>query len=163
MKNSRLISAALVVAMATTTAFAAADATAIPSAPKTSEPDPGAVMSPLKKGQTAPFTGVLLSPSAAASVIAEIKSIDAKVAIEVDKAKKDASAKGAFDLKEAEVRCAADKKILQAGVESRDARIKILEDKVGSAPNPVLWASLGAAGGIAVTALTVFIVTSVSK
>lgn len=163
MKNSGLISAVMATAILITPARGKADAPTMPPVPKTSEPDPGPVMSPLRKGQAAPFTGVLLSPSAAASIIAEIKSIDAKVAIEVDKAKKDASAKSAFDLKEAEARCTADKKVLQAGVESRDVRIKILEDKVSSAPTPALWVSLGAAGGIAVTALTVFIVASVSK
>ena len=163
MKTFRLISAILAAITVITPVTAIADAPSIPAPPKTSEPDPGPVMSPLKKGQAAPFTGVLLSPSAAASIIAEIKSIDAKVAIEVDKATKDVAAKGSFDLKESEAKCVADKKVLQAGMDSRDVRIKMLEDKVGSAPNPMLWASLGAAGGIAITALTVFIVTSASK
>lgn len=163
MNNHRSIAAVLSLVVLLTSTVGLAETPSIPQPPKTSEPDPGPVMSPLKKGQVAPFTGVLLSPTAAASIIAEIKSIDAKVAIEVDKAKKDAAAKATFDLKEAEARCTTDKKVLQAGIESRDVRIKILEDKVSTAPNPVLWASLGAVGGIAVTALTVFVVTSVSK
>lgn len=161
--NKRIISGILAVAMTITTAHSFGDPVIPVTQTPASEKDPGAVISPLKKGQVAPFTGVLLSPTAAASIIAEIKNADARVAIEVEKAKKDAAAKCAFDVKETEARCTADKKILQAGIESRDTKIKILEDKVGSAPNPLLWASLGAAGGIALTTLTVFIVTSATK
>lgn len=161
--NRKLISCILTATLALSPTAVLAEASTIPMPPKTSEPDPGPVISPMKKGQVVPFTGVLLSPSAAASIIAEIKSVDAKVAIEVDKAKKDASAKGTFDLKEAEARCVADKKVLQAGIESRDARIKLLEDKIGETHSPLLWVGVGGAAGVALTALTVFIVTNVSK
>jgi hypothetical protein len=132
-----------------------------------SEPDPGAATSPLRKGQPAPFTGVLLSPAAVASIIAEFKSFDGKIALEVDKAKKDAAASCDFTMKEAATACTTDKKILTAAIEARDSRINLLETDlkktVDSMPSRTIWFGLGVVGGIVLTVATVYVVSQATK
>ena len=60
------------------------------------EPDVGAAVSPMKKGDKAPFSGVLLSPRAVATIIAQIHATTDQIKIEVDKAKAESKAQCDF-------------------------------------------------------------------
>lgn len=138
---------------------------ALPSPPVTpsNEKDPGAVISPMRKGQVASFTGLLLSPAAIASIIVDYKEAEAKVAIEVEKAVGNVTAKYDFDAKEALAATIADKKIMQANIDQKTARIKSLESAAVDPPSRTLWAGLGAIGGVTFAILTFFVVVQVAK
>jgi len=131
------------------------------------EKDPGLALSPMKKGQKAPFTGVLLSPSAVANVIVELKSIDERIQIEVAAAMQKQTAiceKSTSDLK---TKQEADRKILQADLAdkarvilAKEQEIKKLRDEQ---TNPWAWLGAGAAGGITLTVLTAFAISKATK
>lgn len=131
------------------------------------EKDPGNALSPMKRGQRAPFTGVLLSPSAIATVVVEFESFEERLHIEVMKSVAEERAAGDKRLGDANATSTADKKILQANFDAakREANaFKIeLKELKDSQPNPYLWAGIGAAGGVVFTLLTVFAVTQVTK
>ncbi len=131
------------------------------------ERDPGMAISPMKRGQRAPFTGILLSPSAAADVIVEFETFEEKLHIEVMRAMAEEQAACDKKLKDAEARSTADKEVLQANLDSKKKEVEAyrveLKNINDSQPNPYLWAGLGIAGGIAITLLSVFAVTQVTK
>lgn len=131
-------------------------------------------ISPLRKKQRAPFVGILFTPRAAATLITEVELINDKIAIEVKKAVDDVTAKKDFEHKEAATKCTTDKKVLQASVETADARIQQLEgelkraekataDAIAAAPKRSTWTTLGFVGGVVVTVATVFAVNQASK
>ena len=131
------------------------------------EKDPGLALSPMKKGQKAPFTGVLLSPMAVANVIVELKSIDEKIQIEVNAAVQRQVAICTKTTSDLNTRHQADSKILQADLDdkartilAREQEIKRLKDEQ---TNPWTWMGVGTASGIAITLLTVFAVSKVTK
>lgn len=152
----------------TITSVAHADPVQLPKVQKpANEPDPGNTISPMKKGQIAPFTGVLLSPMAVATVITELGSIDEKIKIETDKAVGKCVAESDFNFKEAQSKYLADKKVLQASVDEKLKRIQVLQDEIkkkeAEQTNPYLWTGIGFAGGVAVTVLTAFAITQATK
>ena len=53
------------------------------------EPNPGAAISPLRKGNKAPFTGVHLSPEAVATLLAHYKFLADQIEIEVNRAREE--------------------------------------------------------------------------
>lgn len=131
------------------------------------EPDVGKSLSPLSKGQKAPFTGVLLSPAAAASVIVDIESFEEKMRIEVKNAIQKEQAECEKKLSDSSTRLTAEKKEIQAEldgksrtVDSLNLEIKRLKD---SQTSPGLWLGIGAASGLVATLLTVFVVSQVTK
>lgn len=129
-----------------------------PPAAQPNEPDVGAAISPMKRNQLAPFTGVLLSPAAVASIIADINSKNDAIKIEVDKATKTLAAKHEYEVSLLKLRGESDTKISQVRIEEQrkeldrvDAQLKKeREDR----PNPMTWASVGLGIGIIVTTLT---------
>jgi len=131
------------------------------------EKDPGAALSPMKLGQRAPFTGVLLSPAAVANVIVEFETFEERLHIEVMRSVSEERAAGDKRLSDANAGCVADKKELQANLDASkretDAYKTELKNIKDSQPNPYIWAGLGALGGAAFTLLTVFAVTQVTK
>lgn len=134
------------------------------------EKDPGLVISPLKKGQRAPFTGVLLSPASAANVIVEMETFQEKLQIEVNKVIKQENAnceKKTLDLSAA---ATADKKILQSSIDEKqrtisnlNVELKKLKDEKESAWSPGVWVGLGTAGGILLTVLTAFAISKATE
>ena len=138
-----------------------ADPPSIPDAPSLveGEKDVGAAISPMKKGQTAPFTGVLLSPKAVATVTVELQSIAEKVKIEVSRATDEATARCDARVNEEKIKAEAGVKILNAQLESRLAENKILTDRLEkeekSKPNLMLWTGGGVVVGVALTVLVV--------
>lgn len=145
----------------------------VPAAPPpiTGEKDSGAVISPMKKGQVAPYTGVLFSPTATASIIAQIAAIQDEVTVEVDHARADEQAKCKFQVAETTTHLTADKQVLQAQVDDQNKRIAALNESLkkseASRPNLPLWVGLGTGGGlvvgVALSALTVYAIGKSTK
>lgn len=130
------------------------------------DPSP-ATISPLRKGQPAPYTGVLFSQAAAASVVAEMNAAQDKIRIEVDAAVKAEAAKREFDKREVEVQCTADKARSEALTEADKARISSLERDLKEARQTGLssatWLGIGVAGGFVATVVVVFALNSATK
>lgn len=124
-------------------------------------------VTPMKKGQTAPYTGVLLSPRGLATIVATVDTANEKTKIEVDKATGQAQAQCTFKVSEAQAKNEADQKILQAQLTEKLAEIDMLTNLVkkeqASRPNTTLWTGVGFGGGVLVTVLTVFAVSKASK
>lgn len=146
---------------------------AIPNPPEPfpGEQDVGAAISPMRKSQGAPFTGVLLSPKAVATIVAELNSISARVKIEVDKTRGEEQARCEFKTSELRTTLEADKKILSAQLDERNQRINVLmrqvkEDESRRVDTP-LWMGVSAGAGfvvgIAATVFTVYAVNQASK
>lgn len=142
------------------------DAVSIPAPPPpvSGEIDVGAAISPMKKGQVAPFTGVLLSPKALATIVVQLNTVPDQIKIEVDKTKAEDKANCDFNVAETKNRLETDKKILQAEVDSANKRVNILSDIVkqqeASKSNNGLTTGLVGVGGVLVgigaTVLAVF-------
>lgn len=123
-------------------------------------------ISPLRKGQAAPYSGVLMTPKATATLIANADTEKEKIQIEVQHALADAAAKSKFDLSEANTKCSADKKVLQASIDEHAARLKIVQDELEKASDPpsrLTWAGIGFVGGVVTTVLVVFGVSRVTN
>lgn len=131
------------------------------------ESDVGDAVSPLKKGQKAPFTGVLFSPSAAATILTEITTFDERVKLEVENAKRICTAKCDFEKAEMSAHFDAERKVLIASSEEKSSRIQVLTSEItrleSEKTNPYLWTGVGVAGGTVVTLLTLFTINQVVK
>lgn len=131
------------------------------------EKDPGLAISPMKKGQKAPFTGVLLSPAAVANVIVELKSFDERIQLEVNAAIKKEQAACVKKLADAKTACDGDKASLQSSIDEKDRSINSLNQRIkkleSEQTNPVLWTSIGAGAGIVLTVLTAFAISKATK
>lgn len=132
----------------------------IPVAPplQPGEPDVGTAISPMKKGQVAPFTGVLLSPAAVATTTVNLNSIKDQVKIEVDHANAVAQAQCTAATNAAKIQADADAKIAQAKLDAALSENKILTDRLqkveSSQPNVVLLLGGGVLVGVGITVLT---------
>ncbi len=150
-----------------------ADPLTIPAGPPLvqGEKDPGAAISPMNKGQIAPFTGVLLSSKAVASVIAEIHANQEQIKIEVDRALGLAAAHCTYMVAETTNRLETDKKIIQAQVDEQAKENSVLAAQLKTAeankPNMPVWVGLSIGGGfvvgVAATILVVYGVNQASK
>lgn len=123
------------------------------------EPDVGAAISPMKKGQIAPFTGVLLSPRAAASITVDLENVDEKVTIAVNRARDEEKAVCKAKTNEVSIQANADKEVLQARLDASLKQNNVLNEKIKKEeedrPNVAFWTIGGAVGGIVSTVLIV--------
>lgn len=182
MKIQKIISTILLVSMLVPqVALAQGAPSPDPDPPVTKEPlptpslmpgekDPGLAISPMKKGQRAPFTGVLLSPEASANIIVEFETFQERIQLEVNKAIKQEQADCQKKTSDLEAASVADKKILQADIDEKERAIsglnldvKKLKDEKAAAWAPTTWIGLGAAGGILLTVLTAFAISKATK
>lgn len=129
-----------------------------------------ATLSPLQKGQVAPYSGILFSPRAAAQLATEISSFPDKLKIEIDTAVKNAEANKDFTIKEQKSQCKSEKTQLEARIEANKKRIEelssdltIAEAKVADAPDRLVWFGIGAGVGVAATIATAFAVVYATK
>jgi hypothetical protein len=141
--------------------FSAMAQTKLPTVePLPGEKDVGAAISPLKKGQIAPFTGVLLSPKAVASVIAELDSFGERIKIETDKTKGEDKAQCDFQVNSVKIQAEADAKVAQAKLDEALKRVEIFQNMVNqqqsTSSDPLLWGGLGFGIGVAATILIVY-------
>lgn len=162
--NKRLISTLVIVANLLSTTNSFADDSKLPDPPAlVNEPDPGQVITPMKKGDKAPYTGVLLSPKSTASILVQLKSVDERIKIEIAKTKGEEKALCTKALDDHKVKSETDKKVAAATIDEKIKRIEFLEKKIAdeekSKPNITFWTSLGAVGGVVVTSLTFFVVS----
>jgi hypothetical protein len=166
------ISLMIIVQLLTTTT-SKADPIVLPSPPAqtSGEVDVGDAISPMKKGQSAPFTGVLLSPHALATIVVQLNSIPEQIKIEVDHVRSVDKANSDFQLAETTNRLETDKKILQAQIDSRAQQVNILTDVVkkqeANKSNTTLWVGVGVATGfvlgICLSALSIYAISQSSK
>lgn len=156
----RLVSSLLVASMLVASAPAWADETT------TTSPSPPPVVTPISKGQIAPYTGVLMSPEAVATIVAERESAKAAIQLAVQRQVDLDEAKLKFEIDRVTSTCTADKKILQAQIDDGHRKINILNEqlkKTTDGPSPLGWVGIGAGTGVVVTLLTVFVVGQATK
>lgn len=171
MNVKRSIAVLLSAALLSNVAYA--DPPTIPDAPPLipGEKDVGKAMSPMRMGQVAPFTGVLLSPLAIATIIAERHAAEQETKIEVDKAVITEKAMCEYSMSEFRVKCNADKEILQIQldtckkeVETLTVRLNDVESNSVSSPG---WLALsGGAGlviGVGITLVSAYAVVQATK
>lgn len=122
------------------------------------------IITPLTKGQPAPFAGVLLTPEAVAKVIAEAQDCPKRVKIEADHARDVQKAEDDKVLADVRADAERDKKVFQAGIVARDGQIKDLTSALQKSENARkdnwLWVGGGALVGVLVTVGTVVLVSS---
>lgn len=120
------------------------------------------IVTPLKKGDPAPFSGVLLTPEAVAKIVAESESCDKRVKAEADHAREVQKAIDEKTLADAKADAERDRKVFQAGIQSRDGQIKDLTTALSKSEQARsytwLYAGGGALAGIVLTIGTVAIV-----
>lgn len=157
-----------VLASMLTFAFVADAATpSLPSVePLPGEPDVGSAISPMKKGQVAPYTGVLLSPKALATIVTELKSFDERIKIELERANGESKARCDYEINAVKIAAETDSKVAQARLEENQKRIEILEETIEeqqtSQSDPVLYGGLGFGIGVAATVLLAYATTRVT-
>lgn len=134
------------------------------------EKDPGLAISPMKKGQKAPFTGVLLSPQSSANIIVEFETFQERIQLEVNKAIKQEQADCQKKVSDLSAQSETDKKILQANIDEKGrtisnlrTEVKKLNDDAAARWAPTTWIGLGTAGGILLTVLTAFAISKATK
>ena len=129
--------------------------------------DVGAALSPLKKLQAAPFAGVLLSPLAIATLIADINARKEETQIEVDRATSKLQANFDYDKSVLMNKCDADTKVYKAQLDHKQNEIKALtkalEEQDKQKQDPLVWAFIGLATGIVSATVTASVITAVSK
>lgn len=106
------------------------------------------VITPIKKGAPAPFAGVLLTPEAVAKIVAEAESCDKRVKAEADHARDVQKALDEKTLADAKADADRDRKVLQAGIQSRDGQIKDLTTALGKSEQARSYTWLYAGGGV---------------
>lgn len=166
--KSTIISATLVLMSLVSIDAVCQDASPVSSS--SSKSDVGAVLTPIKKDQRAPYSGVLASPAAVASIVAQIKTAPDSTKIEVDRATSTCVARCDKKLSDFEAETTSQKKVY-------DAKIKTLQDdneRVSRALlsyekdslskwSPGTWMSIGAVGGVVATIGTIVIVGITTK
>ncbi len=143
--------------------------TPLPQAPPKvpGEVDVGAAISPMRKGQVAPFTGVLLSPEATAQLIVQIQLQPQIIKLQVDHQAAVDKANCDYALSEQKNTSDTDKKIMHAQLDASNKQVGILTDQVKkleeSRPNTALWFGLGAGAGVIVTVLLTLAIAYAGK
>jgi hypothetical protein len=127
-----------------------------------------AQVAPLKKGGAAPFDGVLISQLAAAMMLAKEVALEEKLRLAAENATAIAVAKCEKSLADADAKSSADKKILEVKLVGEQRRTDIVsaalqQQESKSTASGIVWALMGAAGGVIFTLVTMFVVGQASK
>lgn len=165
----KFLSLLLILSMQLTSLTAFCDPLALPPSPalQPNETPVGQVISPMKMGQKAPFTGLLLSPQAVAQIIVNLNSQQAETDIQVTKAKETQKAVDQLIIDDKDAQITLIKSTTNVQIKDLDDEVntltKKLQDAEKSAPNLPLWIGVGAVGGIVLTVVTVFAVNTATK
>lgn len=128
--------------------------------------DDAAIVSPVHQGQLAPWTGVLLSPTAVAKIVAQHDADRSVLQLELQRQKDVDAARAAFDLTSARTTCLADKAVGQAQLDALQKQNKALQDQLkgtqGGLP-PSVWAGIGGLGGLIVGVIVTVVVVKATK
>lgn len=157
----RIISSLLVASMLATSVPSFADPPMPPvPALQPNEAPVGSVISPMKKGQVAPFTGLLLSPSAVADIIVQLQNAQNETDIQVKRAVETQKAQDQLVIDNQNSAYQYLKTTSDLIIKNQDAKIAALTKKIveeeKSKPNLPLWIGGGFLGGVVVSVLTVF-------
>ena len=170
--KKKIISAFLCVLLPCTTAFRVSaedrvkidglsSAVGVITVPDTDD-DVGAALSPMRKGNKAPFSGVLLSPVAVAQIVAQMRFVEEEKKLEVERAKEEAAAWSKHEMENQKIFSETKVKIMQAEIDYQFSQVKKLQEDLSKAeserPNKYLWAGLGVLGGVGLALLTVYAV-----
>lgn len=125
----------------------------------------GEAIAPMKKGQVAPFSGLLLSPEAVAKTIVELSSRDEQIAIEVNKARAQQLVIDQLQIDELNADIAHQKAVAAAERESLNKQLKAVNEQLSKAEKSKndlpLFIGLGAIGGALIAILSVMGVSAV--
>jgi hypothetical protein len=125
-----------------------------------SEVNVGEAISPLRKGQKAPFTGVLLSPAAVASLTVRLSFFQDEIQLEINKIKAEAAAEIQLSVSQKKAEFEADMAIIKANLEfsekQKDLLQKSLDEEIKNRPSRSTWFSLGILAGTGVTLTILF-------
>jgi len=143
----------------------------IPSPPQNApgEPDVGSAITPMRKGQKAPYTGVLFSKQAVSETIAEFKKKDKECHLRIEKLKKELKVINKLEKAKLQIELDAEKKSCKVKVDTRDKTISFMDKRLEKLNNPKteMWFVIGAGGGfvlgVTVTILTVFATSETLK
>jgi len=131
------------------------------------ENDPGEAISPLKKGQKIPFTGLGFSISAVAKFYVWFEYYDKFLEIEKNYLKDKLEAEHRLEIANLEASNKADLAISQVKVDSAMGQVELLqkqlEKEINSRPNITLWTSLGVVAGVGVTILIAYALSDSSN
>lgn len=112
-------------------------------------------ISPMKKGDRAPFDGTLFNKDAAAKILVDIENRERQCMIETEKAVETAKAKSQLELDNLSASYEALKKSSEARLDLKNEHIEFLEEEgvkmAKKERRTVLWLLGGIAGGIALT------------
>lgn len=170
----KIISCLIIANLITTTTFSFADIQEqlLPDPPKLqlTEPIIGEVITPIKIKQEAPYTGVLLSPAAVASLTVRLNNTQEQIKLEVDKANGEANARCVFKLDSAKNVFDTELGILQVKLESSNEKMKLLNEELSKQTNKQpssFWFGVGVTagviGGILLTSFAVYAVNQASR
>jgi len=131
------------------------------------EPDVGEAVSPMKKGQTAPFTGLLFSPAAVAKIISDIESRQVEIDLAVNHATNRLTARHKYDMDVFKIRFDSDAKINQIRIDAQKKEIERLDARLKQEkeqqPNVLVWTAIGIGAGVILSTLTAAVVVSVTN
>jgi hypothetical protein len=127
------------------------------------EVDVGQAISPIRKNQLAPFTGVLLAPAAVAKILTELNSIAATVELESSKVKQEENAKCVYKVQDAIIPLRTDIKILNISNDEKKKRIDVLNETIKeqskNQSNTPTWVAVGTGAGFILGALTTVLIS----
>jgi hypothetical protein len=109
---------------------------------------------------------VLLSPEAVAWLISWKDATAKEAQLSLAQQKAIDAAQLTFQTQQLATTCTADKSVLQSQLTDAQKQYDITEaqlKKVGSAPSATVWITVGFVGGVVLSALTVFAVSSAVK
>ncbi len=125
------------------------------------------VISPLDQGQLSPFDGLLLSPQAVATIIAERESYEPRCTLKTQKAVAENQANNDFFISDQKSKCDADTKVLEIKLKSKIEETQVLGEKlnyeIATRPNRATWASIGFGGGVVITLLSALLISRISN
>jgi hypothetical protein len=110
-------------------------------------------ISPIEKGQYAPFTGVLMSPGAVAKVIVEFNTKQAQIDLEVNRAVAEQQTKDQLQIDELNASIIEQKKIADAEKQSYNKQLSALNEQLSKVEKQKNLTPLYVAGGALVGAI----------
>lgn len=136
-----------------------------PPLPIPSPDGPTGKVTTVKKGQLAPYAGTLLSPEAAARLMARLEYADDRTLAEVKRAVDEASAQHQLQLQQKQIALDAEKKKREVQVRLRDDHISDLNEQLAKEKDDMiwLWVGGGALGGALITILGAVVAGQVSR
>ena len=135
------------------------------SSPALSDDEGEAVIVSIEEGDIAPFDGTLFSTRAAADILVQLENQDAACQIRIDREVGLREAELNLQIERAEISEAACQERYDMHINLKREEINFLYDRLrhSSGNKNALWFGVGTAAGIGMTALSVWILNSISS